>query len=607
MIRNGWRFLPALPLLLGMPFTCVIAAAQSREQPVRQSDPLRQAQAAWASGRLDEAFKYCLKAIQLHPNSAYTYFLLGAIHDRRGAHQDARASLTRSLQLDPSRVAARILLGRVYLRLGQLNEAGKEFEAAIAAGDNRVEDAHFGLGLVLLLKSQYEEALPHLTSALKAQPDDVLRLFAMAQVDIQLGLGKIQTYLKKIDSISPARTDIHYKLGMLLFQRGMPAESEGQLRRAKELIESSNLPPPEVSLPNLYLALAKLRFGGNDYWGALRELQHIPETAAPLQQEIDFFAGKCLIGAGQPAAGLAKLKAVVQKDPSNASALVYLAWAALLLSQPGAARESLKSLEATSPQDPQAASITALVERESIPVRASVPPLQAWHLKGEGFVCCPCKVPCPCRSNGPPSEGHCESTGFFRIDQGHYGKVRLDHFTFVTVSGMTENCRTPAAVFVGPETTDEQVIALERIYQSFNPLEFVLFPSVKRVPISYVQHSQVLQVDIPGKVQLKIERQLDGSRPRMQTAALDHFANSIEYSRNLIYRYWDDAGVMQWDFSGRQANFRTINLNSGDYANGGMLIQFQDTAGYFNEKQMELIRRFKLPMLPSYGKRTTSP
>src|SRR6516165_10725373 len=33
-----------------------------------------------------------------------------------------------------------------------------------------------------------------------------------------------------------------------------------------------------------------------------------------------------------------------------------------------------------------------------------------WHLKGEGVVCCPCAVPCPCRTNGRPTYGHCEAT-----------------------------------------------------------------------------------------------------------------------------------------------------------------------------------------------------
>jgi hypothetical protein len=393
---------------------------------------------------------------------------------------------------------------------------------------------------------------------------------------------------------------------MLLFQRGRLPEAETALRRAARLIEGTAGPPPsEVSLTNLYLVLAKLRFGNSDYWEALRHLSRIPQGSAPVpvQEDIDILAGKCLLGVGQPGQGLARLKAIVQTNPSNATAHLHLTWAALLAGDSAMARETLSVLETKWPEEPQVAQLAAIVERESLPIRRATPLFQPWRLSGEGLVCCPCKVPCPCRSNGAPSEGHCESTGAFRIKHGHYGGVRLDNFIFVTMSGRMENCSAPGVVFVSPNTTDEQLIALEHIYQAFNPLHFVLFPSVKQVPILYAvsQNSRTYHIEIPGRLQLKVERQLDQEgRPRMQTAALDHFANTIEYAQNLIYRSWDETGSMQWDYSRRQANFRVIDLDTADYSTGKMLIQFEDDSGYFNRKQMELIKDLKLPMLPGY-------
>ena len=60
----------------------------------------------------------------------------------------------------------------------------------------------------------------------------------------------------------------------------------------------------------------------------------------------------------------------------------------------------------------------------------------SWSLKGEGLVCCPCRVPCPCRSNAKPSYGHCEATLFLRIKQGHYENVNLDGMNLVESGGM---------------------------------------------------------------------------------------------------------------------------------------------------------------------------
>src|SRR6185437_8417473 len=48
-----------------------------------------------------------------------------------------------------------------------------------------------------------------------------------------------------------------------------------------------------------------------------------------------------------------------------------------------------------------------------------------WFLKGAGIVCCPCRVPCPCRRNGVPSFGHCEATLYLHIEAGRYGTTNL--------------------------------------------------------------------------------------------------------------------------------------------------------------------------------------
>src|SRR5437773_12370457 len=59
----------------------------------------------------------------------------------------------------------------------------------------------------------------------------------------------------------------------------------------------------------------------------------------------------------------------------------------------------------------------------------------AWSLKGEGIVCCPCAVPCPCRSNARSTYGHCEATMYLHIREGHCGAVRLNGVRLVNTAG----------------------------------------------------------------------------------------------------------------------------------------------------------------------------
>jgi hypothetical protein len=243
-----------------------------------------------------------------------------------------------------------------------------------------------------------------------------------------------------------------------------------------------------------------------------------------------------------------------------------------------------------------------LLKREDAAERARVPLSQEWHLEGEGLVCCPCKVPCPCRSNAAPTNKHCENTGLIHIRRGHYGKVSLDGFKFVAVNGAMETQTAPDMLYVEPSASDEQLIALERIMQSFNPLQPSIILNVQRTPISYAASGQnVYAVRIPKLLEIRIRRELNSQgEPLFPTAALDQFSNTIEYARNLTYKLWDHAGALKWDYSGRQANFRTIDLDSRAYASQSMLIQFADGSGKFNKKQLELIKSQKLVLLHKY-------
>jgi hypothetical protein len=70
---------------------------------------------------------------------------------------------------------------------------------------------------------------------------------------------------------------------------------------------------------------------------------------------------------------------------------------------------------------------------------------------------------------------------------------------------------------------------------------------------------------------------------------------------------WGPDRSLRWDYSGRQANYRIIDVDARDYREGRMLSQFRDGAGFFNKKQLELIKSLKLPTLPSYPNTTNSP
>ncbi len=49
-----------------------------------------------------------------------------------------------------------------------------------------------------------------------------------------------------------------------------------------------------------------------------------------------------------------------------------------------------------------------------------------WSIKGPHFVNCNCDYGCPCQFMALPSDGTCHAVVAWRIDEGHFGDVRLD-------------------------------------------------------------------------------------------------------------------------------------------------------------------------------------
>jgi hypothetical protein len=389
-------------------------------------------------------------------------------------------------------------------------------------------------------------------------------------------------------------------------------DADAMLERSAGLLaEGESSPMLPHSLSDIRLEITHLRFDRHDYLGALQSLDKFDSAAADPQSQA--FAreveGESLLAGGKAQQAKERLRQAVALNPSDPELFFRCAWALLMAGDLAEAARMASTASTRWPQDPEVPLLFAVLERERMPKRAHLPFTADWHLKGEGMVCCPCNVPCPCRSNGHPTHRRCENTGVFHIAQGHYGGVSLDGFTFASIDAEMGEGGLPASLYVNGSASDEQLIALERIFQSFDPIRPFLFLDVKRVPLALARpDANTYEVHVSGVFDIKIRRDLDDrGKPQLETAALDSFSNRLEYARNLLYKVWDAEGALGWDYSGRQANFRTIDLDARDYRERTMLAQFTDGAGFFNAKQLDLIKNQKLPTLASYPKDTNGP
>ncbi len=66
-----------------------------------------------------------------------------------------------------------------------------------------------------------------------------------------------------------------------------------------------------------------------------------------------------------------------------------------------------------------------------------------WSVKGVEFGNCNCSYACPCQFEDRPTYGHCRGFEVVRIDEGHFGEVRLDGLYCAVIYAW------PGAVFEG--------------------------------------------------------------------------------------------------------------------------------------------------------------
>ena len=222
-----------------------------------------------------------------------------------------------------------------------------------------------------------------------------------------------------------------------------------------------------------------------------------------------------------------------------------------------------------------------------------------WHIKGSGVVCCPCKTPCPCRTNGQPSYAHCEATMYLRIREGQYGSVNLSGMQVVDAGGMCAvSYHQRAALYFDRSSTPAQQAAYMKMVASFFPEQETGFLNVRTVAMqTQAVGDRLFNVTIPGLLEMSVDRNWGQPSPPMPVvAASDNFSNTIQYAQNKTYRINDDAAGIHFDYSRRQANYRSVDLDNQQYQDHSMLIQFVDGAGSFNEHQLELIRAQKLTL-----------
>jgi hypothetical protein len=97
------------------------------------------------------------------------------------------------------------------------------------------------------------------------------------------------------------------------------------------------------------------------------------------------------------------------------------------------------------------------------------PQVQQWRIKGGWFDVCRCNIPCPCSWAQPPDDGYCQGVLLWHIEQGHYGKVKLDGLNVAMIATFKGNIWEKAtemeqALFMDERADENQRGALQTVF-----------------------------------------------------------------------------------------------------------------------------------------------
>lgn len=137
----------------------------------------------------------------------------------------------------------------------------------------------------------------------------------------------------------------------------------------------------------------------------------------------------------------------------------------------------------------------------------------AWTMKGELILNCNCTVFCPCVVSlglHPPTEGHCQTWGGIRIDEGQYGDVDLSGLNvglMIEIPGNMSRGNWKVALFIDDRASDDAYDAIVAIMSGAARGTTGLFKILvgeilghERQPITYENEGKTRRLTVGKKI-----------------------------------------------------------------------------------------------------------
>lgn len=210
------------------------------------------------AGLIREAIEHLHKMIEKEPEFADTRLRLGDMYARIGNDSAATLQYERAAQISPDYLEANVKLGTQHLRAGRFEQASQWFSTALELND-RLLSAYVGIGVAQHASGRTAEALSSFEMARNIEPNSTLLFSEVARMHLKAAAGQqserfilgsnpagesdtpehltdlLSQQIQRVrDAItqSPNHADLHYRLGLLLRNRGQLDDAIASFRQA---------------------------------------------------------------------------------------------------------------------------------------------------------------------------------------------------------------------------------------------------------------------------------------------------------------------------------------------------------------------------------------
>ncbi len=185
-------------------------------------------------GRYQDSIEKLNKALQTEPNSVSSHYLQGLNYYRMKNYPQAIVELQKTMELSPDYALAAFNLGMAQARAGQMDAAIATLQRALQLDGTNFEAA-YNLGVAYLQKKDLVSAENAFRQSVTINPDFAKGYRVLGETLLYEGkLDESIANLRHGIELAPQQPDLHQSLAKALAAKGLTAEANEEMQRARE-------------------------------------------------------------------------------------------------------------------------------------------------------------------------------------------------------------------------------------------------------------------------------------------------------------------------------------------------------------------------------------